>query len=112
PRIGCVFGEPVACSDDRTCTIDRCVEQTRSCEHTARDADGDGDGVWNCGEGGDCNDQNPRVSSLREEICGNGVDDDCDSEVDEEDCAAPEHDRCEDALVIEESGSYELSFAA
>ncbi len=111
-ELGCVEGAAVSCSDDRTCTIDLCIEDTRSCEHAPRDADGDGDGVWNCGDGGDCNDQNPNVSSLRDEVCGNGVDDDCDQEVDEEDCASPEHDRCDDALEIEESGSYALSFTA
>lgn len=110
--VGCIEGEPVSCSDNTTCTIDRCVEESRSCEHEARDADGDGDGVWNCMDGGDCNDQNPRVSSLHAEVCDNGVDDDCDEEVDEEDCMSPAHDRCDDALEIKESGSYSLSFLA
>src|SRR5690606_25084174 len=63
PDIGCVEGTPVSCSDDDTCTIDRCVESTRSCEYFPRDMDGDGDPVWNCRNGRDCDDQNPRVSS-------------------------------------------------
>ncbi|HEY6726039.1 MAG TPA: hypothetical protein VI197_18520 [Polyangiaceae bacterium] len=112
PDIGCVEGTPVPCSDNDTCTIDRCVESTHSCEYLARDMDGDGDPVWNCRDGRDCDDQNPRVSSLHEEVCSNGVDDDCDEEVDEDDCASPAYDRCERPLTIEESGSYVLSFVA
>lgn len=110
--VGCVEGDPVACSDDDSCTIDRCVEQSRSCEHFVRDSDGDGDGVWNCGDGGDCDDQNPRVNSLREEICGNGIDDNCNQEIDEDSCRSPEYDRCDDPLRVDESGSYLVSFAA
>ena len=112
PDRGCVEGAPVSCSDDDTCTIDRCVEATRSCEYLARDMDGDGDAVWNCRDGGDCDDQNPRVSSLHEEVCANGVDDDCDESVDETDCESPAYDSCESALAIDESGSYALSFVA
>ncbi|MEB2311313.1 MAG: putative metal-binding motif-containing protein [Sorangiineae bacterium] len=108
---GCIAGEPVSCSDDDTCTIDTCVEATRSCAHAPRDADGDGDPPWNCG-GGDCNDGNPDVSSLAPEICGNGVDDDCDGELDEDDCSSPRHDTCADALEITASGSYPMSLAA
>jgi len=112
PDTGCVEGPPVSCSDDDTCTIDRCVEATRSCEYLARDMDGDGDAVWNCRDGGDCDDQNPRVSSLHEEVCDNGVDDDCDQSLDETDCESPQYDSCENALAIDESGSYALSFVA
>lgn len=110
--LGCVQGDAVSCSDDRTCTIDTCVEDTRSCRHAARDADSDGDPVWNCGDGGDCNDQNALINSQASERCGNGVDDDCDGERDEDDCIDPAHDRCGDAFVIEASGTYEVSLAA
>ena len=34
PDAGCMFGEPVPCEDGVTCTVDVCVEQTRSCEHS------------------------------------------------------------------------------
>ncbi len=57
------------------------------------DADGLGDdatGVYSCepiaefiNQGGDCDDQNPEVNANVVEIC-NGVDDDCDGEVDED----------------------------
>lgn len=112
PGVGCRKGEPIACSDGTTCTIDRCVEATRSCEHVPRDADGDGDPVWNCGEGGDCDDTNPRIHSGALEVCDNGRDDDCDGDVDEADCTAPQHDSCVDPLLIEESGRYALSLAS
>jgi hypothetical protein len=111
PGIGCRAGMPVQCSDQVSCTIDRCIEETRSCEHLARDADGDGDPVWNCG-GKDCDDTDPRVNGRAPEVCGNGRDDNCDGQVDEESCAAPAHDTCVDALVIDGDGTYPLSLLA
>lgn len=108
--LGCVEGEPISCSDNDTCTIDACVEETQTCVHAPRDADGDGDPDKNCG-GGDCNDTNPAVSSLALEVCDNGVDDDCDGEIDEEDCAARAHDDCADALTIDAPGTYRMSTA-
>jgi hypothetical protein len=106
-RDGCVFGEPVACSDESTCTIDVCVEATQSCRNDPRDADGDADPTRNCG-GGDCDDHNPLVSSAVIEICGNHRDDDCDDTIDENDCATPEHDTCADALEITAPGFYDI----
>lgn len=111
-RLGCREGEPVSCSDDDSCTIDTCVEATRSCTYRPRDADGDGDPVWNCEGGGDCDDANPRISSQAAEICGNGIDDDCDLEIDEDDCETPAHDTCAKALLVDASGFYELSLTA
>ena len=111
PQRGCVEGNPVSCSDDRACTIDACVEADRSCTSVARDGDGDGDAVWNCMDGGDCNDADPAISSLEPEVCGNGRDDDCDELVDEAECSRPEHDTCLDALDFSGSGRAVLSFA-
>jgi hypothetical protein len=110
PGLGCREGEPVSCSDGDSCTIDRCVEATQSCETLPRDADGDGDPVWNC-EGGDCDDTDPEVSSAALERCGNSRDDDCDGEADEADCVAPAHDLCSDALELSASGTHVLSLA-
>jgi hypothetical protein len=112
PQAGCMPGEPVSCSDGSTCTIDVCDEHTRSCQQRARDADGDGDPVWNCADGGDCNDADPRVSSLAKEVCGNNRDDDCDGTTDETECQSPAHDDCVDPLVVERSGVYSLALAA
>ncbi len=111
-KLGCIAGPPVSCSDDNTCTVDRCVEATRSCEHTPRDADGDGDPPWNCPGGGDCNDNDPLVSSKSPEICGNGIDDNCNGKVDEKPCSSPQHDTCVDPLVIKASGNYSMSLVA
>jgi hypothetical protein len=110
-RLGCVNGEIVACSDDNTCTIDVCIEETQSCQHEPRDGDGDGDPTRNCG-GQDCDDSDPSVSSQASEICGNQRDDDCDGAVDEDDCAAPEHDVCDTALAVSEPGFYDVDLAA
>lgn len=109
-REGCGPGEPVACSDNSTCTIDTCVEETRSCRHEPRDADGDGEPTHNCG-GTDCDDSNPRVNQAANEICGNGRDDDCDGSVDEPDCTTPEHDTCADPLLISAAGFYDVDLA-
>jgi hypothetical protein len=110
-RMGCRGGEVVACSDNDTCTIDVCEDETRSCRHEPRDADGDGDPVRSCG-GGDCDDDDPRVNGSVSEVCGNSRDDDCDGEVDEADCSAPENDNCDAALVVADSGYYDLDFTA
>jgi hypothetical protein len=112
PKLGCIAGVPVACSDDNTCTVDRCVESTQSCGHTPRDADGDGDPPWNCPGGGDCNDNDPLVSSKSPEVCGNGIDDNCNGQVDEKPCSTPEHDTCVDPLLIKASGNYSMSLVA
>jgi hypothetical protein len=110
-RTGCAFGEPVACSDNSTCTIDVCVEDLQSCRHDPRDSDGDGDPTRNC-DGGDCDDGDPLVSSSASEVCGNGRDDDCNGQTDESGCAAPEYDTCQTALVVSEGGFYDLDLTA
>jgi hypothetical protein len=112
PGIGCRPGEPVACSDGTACTIDACDEPTHGCRHSLRDADGDGDPDGNCPGGGDCNDQDPNVSSLHAEICGDGIDNDCDGQIDESDCVKPMYDVCADPLDVSASGSFALSAAA
>ena len=110
-KLGCRLGDPVGCSDENACTLDQCIEATKSCSHAPRDADGDGDPDAHCG-GGDCNDQDPTVSSKSPEICGNLRDDDCDGTVDEADCTAPSHDTCLDPLEITQSGSYAMDTTA
>jgi Putative metal-binding motif len=110
-RDGCVGGEVVACSDNTTCTIDVCVEETQSCRHDPRDADADGDPTRNCG-GQDCDDNDPLVSSAQSEVCGNGKDDNCDGSVDEQGCVAPEFDTCKTALTVTESGYYDIDLTA
>lgn len=109
-KLDCSAGVPPSCSDSDVCTIDSCVEASQLCEHTLRDADGDGDADVHCG-GGDCEDDDPAVSSQMEEVCGNGVDDDCDQQVDEAQCASPANDTCAEALLVTGTGSYAMSTA-
>ena len=63
-----------------------------------RDRDGDG-----AGEVCDCDDTDPDVSPNAPEICGNGVDDDCDGDVDsaDPDCAAVDLLRNDEVLTID-----------
>lgn len=112
PKLGCAAGPPVSCADSDPCTIDTCVETTHSCTRVPRDADGDGDPVWNCAGGGDCDDNDPTVNSNAKEICGNGKDDNCNGQIDEAPCTTPAHDTCVDPLVIDSSGFTSLSLAA
>ena len=65
-----------------------------------------------CTGGGDCDDADPTVSSLTAEVCANAKDDDCDTAVDEADCAAPTNDTCLDPLDISQPGTYAMSTAA
>jgi hypothetical protein len=112
PKAGCAAGGPVSCGDETACTIDSCEEATQTCKHAPRDVDRDGDADDHCPGGGDCDDQDPSVSSLLPEVCSNGRDDDCDDDVDEADCQNPEHDTCLDPLEIESAGSYLLDTTA
>lgn len=109
-KIGCQPGPPKDCGDGNVCTIDACVESTKTCTNVPRDADGDGDPDAHCG-GGDCNDLDPTVSSLTPEICGNQIDDNCNGAVDESGCITPAHDSCGNPLVITQSGTYQLDTA-
>ncbi|HYP98468.1 MAG TPA: putative metal-binding motif-containing protein [Polyangiaceae bacterium] len=112
PKLGCRSGPPVSCADSDPCTIDTCVEKTHTCSRAPRDADGDGDPVWNCSGGGDCDDTDPSVNSKAAEVCKNGKDDNCDGTVDESDCITPAHDVCSQSLTIDASGFTSLSLAA
>lgn len=129
---GCVQGEPVNCNDNQVCTADRCNEETHQCEHRPLDRDGDGDpddhchaiecgdagvpepdaGVTTpCWRGHDCDDQNPRVNSLLPEICGDGMDNNCNGHVDMAEpggCRNPPYDRCNDPLDISSGGAFTL----
>lgn len=59
--------------------------------------DGDDDG-WTTGDG-DCDDLNPDVNPGADEVCGNGVDDDCDGNADgdDPDCQGDDDDAGDDA---------------
>ena len=110
-KLGCRAGEPVSCSDGNACTINSCDESRDSCLSQPRDADEDGDPDDHCG-GGDCDDNDPLVSSLETEICANQKDDNCDGSSDESNCGAPQYDTCLTAFSLPQPGSYAFNTAA
>jgi len=128
---GCVRGAGVDCSDNNTCTQDRCDETTHTCTHRPLDRDGDGDpdqhcmsaacadgGVEDdsglpgtCWRGRDCDDRNARVATTLPETCNDMLDNNCDGRVDEMPCRAGPHDLCNDPLDISAGGAFTLSLA-
>lgn len=94
PLRGCVPGPRESCDDSDVCTIDRCNEPEKRCDHTPRDLDEDGDVDFFCPGGGDCDDRNAMRSSLAREICMDMSDNDCDDSVDEPECGRAAHDQC------------------
>jgi len=102
PRLGCRPGAPVTCQDGDSCTVDRCVEDDKTCTRVARDVDGDGEPDDHCQNqmGTDCDDLDPLVGKTKTEICGNGKDDNCNRRVDEEPCASPRDDTCATARAV------------
>jgi hypothetical protein len=67
------------CDDRNACTTDRCTNGF--CKQTPRDDDNDGVAATNCG-GKDCADNDPSRKPGARENCANGVDDDCNGQVD------------------------------
>lgn len=106
---GCVPGPPESCNDDDVCTIDQCVEESKSCMHAPRDFDEDGEADWHCEGGTDCDDRNPARGSDVAEICGDAVDNNCNDSVDEMPCGRPPHDDCSDALDVSAGGVFDIS---
>ena len=101
---GCVGGSPIYCNDNNDCTEDYCDSATGECKKKIRDADGDGYGDRQCSmiddegnriTGNDCNDQDPEIHPEAEEICNDGIDNNCDRMVDLYDLRCfPENDTC------------------
>jgi hypothetical protein len=104
--------DPTMCKFDIApgMTVDgRCVAFGRGCARCVPPCDMDGDGFCpgkrtdNMPDG-DCNDNDPSVSPEGTEVCGNGVDDDCDGKVDEvctacgKDADCPDQQRCAGGL--------------
>ena len=60
--------------------IEQCDGDDNDCDGVvgADELDGDGDGVPPCG--GDCDDSNPQMSPALNEVCGDGLDNDCDGD--------------------------------
>jgi hypothetical protein len=108
PTEGCAPTPAPACNDDDVCTIDICDEEGKRCSHEPRDFDGDGEADWHCAGGTDCDDGDATRGALSIEACGDGVDNDCDEQIDESECGVLAHDRCEDALDVSATGTFEV----
>jgi hypothetical protein len=95
----CQAGDPeTICDDLDDCTIDACHEDTDTCTNDLIDDDGDTYPPESCG-GDDCDDTDSSVHPDATEICGDGIDQDCDgSDGDEGTCGCP--------TVISSSGTY------
>jgi hypothetical protein len=106
---GCEAGPVVSCSDGKPCDLAMCVEATKSCAYKPRDVDQDGDPDGHCVGGHDCNDLDPRVSSLHAEVCANGIDDNCNGLIDEMPCVTPRGSTCSSAVAAAGAGTYQLS---
>jgi len=89
PNEGCSDQSPcVSASDcpdiDGPCVREACDAVSAICVYTPLDADGDGHSPQICATvgGDDCDDANPDMNPEVPDICGNGLDDDCDGSVD------------------------------
>jgi hypothetical protein len=105
---GCEAGPVVTCEDGDSCTIDRCVEATKSCAHAPRDLDGDGDPDDHCVPKHDCDDRDPTVASTHSEVCANHKDDNCNGLVDEMPCVTPVGTTCASAIAVG-AGTFSIS---
>lgn len=83
--IGGCSATKVNCDDGNPCTLDSC-DSAIGCLHApdpACQVDADSDGFFSVATGGtDCDDNNPAVYPGANEVC-NGVDDNCDTQIDE-----------------------------
>ncbi|MEM6958592.1 MAG: putative metal-binding motif-containing protein [Myxococcota bacterium] len=105
----CAAGAVESCNDGNVCTIDRCDEEGRVCRFAPRDFDNDGEADFNCPGGTDCDDRDPTRGATIAETCDDGIDNDCDEQIDEADCGAPRYDSCDDPLDVSAGGFFELN---
>ncbi|MBW2263022.1 MAG: putative metal-binding motif-containing protein [Deltaproteobacteria bacterium] len=79
-----------ACDDLDDCTVDTCDVTSDTCSNVLIDADGDLYPPESCG-GDDCNDGDSSIHPGATEICGDGIDQDCDgTDGDMGTCSCPE----------------------
>lgn len=80
----CAAGTAPSCDDASACTADSCQEAGAMCRHALVDADHDGQAPTSLGTcGTDCNDADPTVHAGAIDVCGDGIDNDCDGHIDE-----------------------------
>lgn len=109
PTQGCIEAPAPTCDDKDPCTIDRCDEDAKACIHDIRDFDRDGEADFHCADGTDCDDLDPLRGAMARELCGDMIDNDCDNVLDEPDCGAVPHDKCDDALDVSAGGVFNVS---
>jgi hypothetical protein len=100
---GCAGGSPLVCMDDGTpCTVERCDAAAGGCVRDPLDADMDGfpasrvvsgGTTFMCAGGADCDDTRSAVNPRATEVCGNGLDDDCNPSTSDV-CSTPTGDTC------------------
>ena len=107
---GCTDTSPRVCPDDGSrCTVERCDEAAGGCVSEALDADGDGfpaasAGGTPCAGGTDCDDMRMAVNPRGTEMCGNGLDDDCNPATSDT-CTGTSGDTCATARSLSFSSS-------
>ena len=130
---GCLHGIPKICDDGDDCTKDYCDPVTGECKIALKDSDGDGHGDEDCSlcdtngdglpdkscrnctdsdpmcieieRGDDCNDNSDQVYPGHSEICGDGLDNDCDRKIDvHDDECSPQNDTCNEVIEILSEG--------
>jgi hypothetical protein len=111
---GCIPGSPVYCDDVNDCTEDFCDPESGQCRARLKDADGDGHGDRQCFmiddegnrvTGDDCNDSDPDIHAGAEEVCDDGIDNNCDRMVDLFDPRClPDNDTCASPTEIPAGG--------
>jgi len=86
------------CGDGIDNNCDALIDQQDPLCNSTADNDGDG---WTPQQG-DCNDNNPQVNPAAPEICGNGIDDDCDALIDQADSQCPSTDNDNDGWTAQQ----------
>ena len=108
PGVGCRPGLRTTCSDGDPCTVGRC-DSVEGCVFEPRDLDGDGFPDERCG-GTDCLDD-PEIGGDvypgQPEVCGNGIDDNCNLQLDyREPTCLGTNDTCDSAEMLPGPGTY------
>ncbi len=111
--IGCLPGIPTNCSDGDSCTLDSC-DPVLGCQNVLRDLDGDGYASISCEGGLDCDDDpltGADINPDAEEICNDGIDNNCDGVADIFDTVncRPTNELCEDATFLPNPGIYNFA---
>jgi len=106
--LGCRPGVRPTCTDGDPCTVGSC-DPEMGCVFTPRDLDGDGFADERCG-GVDCLDD-PEIGGDvypgQTEVCGNGIDDNCNLQLDyREPACLGENDTCATAEALPGAGTY------